>query len=137
MSTSHNPQDSNGYTVTSSETISTSPSAPPNNINDQPLQPTQNTTQEPECNRLCSSSNNLFEFYFQHPNDQRINKVACEMISHSNIVQYLNLNIYGLRRSELQQQSPLNFSNRHKEILIQNGDVQPQQGESSFNSGQN
>ncbi|CAG8583085.1 5635_t:CDS:1 [Funneliformis mosseae] len=208
MSTSHNPQVGNENTVTSSETISNTPSAPPNNnnINDQSLQPAQNTTQEPEwsfyyrpsndvqiylvtykeltfnelisqllinnlylsSNRLCS--NNLFEFYFQHPNDKRIYKVACEMISHSNIVQYLNLNIYGLRLSELQQQSPLDFSNRHKENLefhlrqfltdnlvsnsigsshsnlintfqpntiVQNGDVQPQQGGSSFNSNQN
>ncbi|CAG8613536.1 5308_t:CDS:1 [Funneliformis caledonium] len=118
----------------------------------------------PSSNRLCS--NNLFEFYFQHPNDQRIYKVACEMISHSNIVQYLNLNILGLRQSELQQQSPLDFSNRHKENLefhlrqfltdnlvsnsigSSNSNMintfqpnttvhQPQQGGSSFNSGQN
>ncbi|CAG8474243.1 12693_t:CDS:1 [Funneliformis mosseae] len=35
-------------------------------------------------NPLCS--NYLFEFYFQHPNDQKFYKVACEMISHSIIV---------------------------------------------------
>ncbi|CAG8589080.1 5592_t:CDS:2 [Funneliformis mosseae] len=127
MSTSYNPQDSNESTATSNENISHTPSAPSNNMsdinNDQSLQPTQNTlspSQEPEC--------------------------------------------------ESQQQSPLDFSNRHKENLefhlrqfltdnlvsdsigstnsnlintfqpnttVQNGDFQPQQGGSSFNSGQN
>jgi len=65
-------------------------------------------------------SNNSFVFYFQHPNDQRIYKVACEMISHSIIVQYLNSNICGieLKQSEQQQQQqPLEFSNKHKENL--------------------
>ncbi|CAI2162706.1 3602_t:CDS:1 [Funneliformis geosporum] len=103
-------------------------------------------------NRLCSS--NLFTFYFQHPNDQKIYKVVCEMIS--NIIQYLNFNILGLRQNEQWQQQLLEFSNRHKENLefhlrqfltdnlvsnsfgggsnstVQNGDHQ--QG-GSFNSG--
>ncbi len=60
-------------------------------------------------------SNNSFVFYFQHPNDQRIYRVSCEMVSHSIIVQYLNSNICGIE-FELQQQ-PLEFSYRHKENL--------------------
>ncbi|CAG8585557.1 11708_t:CDS:2 [Funneliformis caledonium] len=40
----------------------------------------------------------IFIFYFQHPNGQKIYKVTCQMASHSTIVQYLNLNIYGLRQ---------------------------------------
>ncbi|CAI2172290.1 883_t:CDS:1 [Funneliformis geosporum] len=59
----------------------------------------------------------LFVFYFQHPNDQKIYQVTCRMFSHSIIVQYLNLNLFGLRQNEQQQQQSLEFSNKHKENL--------------------
>ncbi|CAG8523704.1 10269_t:CDS:1 [Funneliformis mosseae] len=65
-------------------------------------------------------SNNHFKFYFQHPNDQRIYHINCEIISHSAIVQHLNLNFFGinLRQSEQQrQQQPLEFTNDHKQNL--------------------
>ncbi|CAI2183737.1 8682_t:CDS:1 [Funneliformis geosporum] len=62
-------------------------------------------------------SNELFVFYFQHPNGQRIYHVTCEMISHSNIVQYLNSNIYGIELKQSEQQPPLEFSNNHKQNL--------------------
>jgi len=62
-------------------------------------------------------SNNLFVFYFQHPNDQRIYQVASEMISHSMIVQYLNLNVYGINLNQSKQHQPMEFSNTHKQNL--------------------
>ncbi|PKY48628.1 hypothetical protein RhiirA4_464272 [Rhizophagus irregularis] len=67
-------------------------------------------------------SNDLFVFYFQQPNDKRIYQIACEMVPHSFILQYLNLNIYGIEikqdeHRQQQQQRHQEFSERHKENL--------------------
>jgi hypothetical protein len=68
-------------------------------------------------------SNDLFVFYFQQPNDKRIYQITCEMVPHSFILQYLNLNIYGIEikqdehRQQQQQQRHQEFSDRHKENL--------------------
>ncbi|CAI2170113.1 10478_t:CDS:1 [Funneliformis geosporum] len=61
-------------------------------------------------------SNKIFVFYFKHPYDLKIYHVACEMISHSAIVQHLNLNVCGLElsQSDQQQQQPLEFTSDHK-----------------------
>ncbi|CAG8442874.1 2698_t:CDS:1 [Funneliformis caledonium] len=67
------------------------------------------------CNYLYS--NNHFEFYFQHPNDQRIYHIDCEMIPHSAIVQHLNLNVFGIELRQNDQQSLLEFTNDHKQNL--------------------
>ncbi|CAI2173803.1 13953_t:CDS:1 [Funneliformis geosporum] len=56
-------------------------------------------------------SNEIFVFYFQHPYNQRIYHVACEMISHSAIVQHLNLNVFGIDLSQSDQQPPLETIN--------------------------
>ncbi|CAG8444586.1 7482_t:CDS:1 [Funneliformis caledonium] len=51
--------------------------------------------------------NNVFVFYFQYPNDQRIYHIACEMVPYSAIVQHLNLNVFGI---ELTTTNPLKFT---------------------------
>ncbi|RGB33407.1 hypothetical protein C1646_761765 [Rhizophagus diaphanus] len=67
-------------------------------------------------------SNDLFVFYFQQPNDKRIYQITCEMVPHSFILQYLNLNIYGIEikqdeHRQQQKQRHQEFSDRHKENL--------------------
>src|SRR6266498_2217245 len=59
-------------------------------------------------------SNDLFVFYFQQPNDKRIYQITCEMVPHSIIVQFLNLNVYGIQINQNNQQQQREFSNRHK-----------------------
>ncbi|RGB34486.1 hypothetical protein C1646_760505 [Rhizophagus diaphanus] len=63
-----------------------------------------------------SSINNIYVFYHQQPEIEKIYKVTCEMISHTFIFQFLNKIIYGIQfiQCEHQQQE---FSNRHQENL--------------------
>ncbi|GBB94387.1 hypothetical protein RclHR1_23450002 [Rhizophagus clarus] len=64
-------------------------------------------------------SDDIFIFYFQQPNDKRIYQITCEMVPHSLIDQYLNLNIYGIefKQNEQHQQQQQHFSDKHKENL--------------------
>ncbi|GBC09885.1 hypothetical protein RclHR1_00920003 [Rhizophagus clarus] len=62
-------------------------------------------------------TDDIFVFYFQQPNDKRIYQITCEMVPHSLIVQYLNLNIYGIELKQNEQQQQQQFSDRHKENL--------------------
>ncbi|RIA80909.1 hypothetical protein C1645_865918 [Glomus cerebriforme] len=74
-------------------------------------------------NRLYLSNNyfylnDIFVFYYQQSSDKRIYQITCEMVPHSIIVQFLNLNIYGIELNQNeQQQQQQTFSNRHKENL--------------------
>ncbi|CAG8684751.1 3477_t:CDS:1 [Funneliformis mosseae] len=135
MSTPHNP-DSNDPIYAMQETSNSTPANPQLSSQEQGwsfyyepfndfqiylINNKETTLNELIINTLYPSYNyhnyDIFVFYFQHPNDQKIYKVTCKMISHSTIVQYLNLNIYGLRQNEQLQRQPLEFSNQHKANL--------------------
>jgi hypothetical protein len=63
-----------------------------------------------------SSINNIYVFYHQQPEVEKIYKVTCKMISHTFIFQFLNKIIYGNQFTQCNHQQQ-EFSNRHQENL--------------------
>jgi len=62
-------------------------------------------------------SSNLYVFYFPQFVQKKIYQVTCELVSHSLIIQFLNVNIHGIEVKKNDQEGYVNFSRELRENL--------------------